>query len=395
MLSHAVNHVDTCEKAIPASGCRRSVAGKEWHGHMRSALAGHGLTPLCRPTNEHFKFGDGRVEVARVAWTYPVGLYGDHGTIDIAEVSSACPPLLSVEAMEELGIVLNFLNKAVSIENAKVYDQPMERTSSGRPVIPLTKYTEGETIPGEFLIYYADPVYPVENEDTKFMKRCARKRLARIANSLAEVFESSNNDRVTCEADRDRRRILEIFTWTQRVTLIAREYGWEGGEPLSIETGCGITTAEGQQAAWDAYVRFAPHVVILAFPCDPWNKMQNMNVKDPARRDRILAKRELHRPLLHFTEQVCRRQHRKGYYYVVENPSGSAAWQEQPMRDFADYVLRRGHRAHVHPRAVRSLVRRAATQIDSADDQFARGRANLQKMPLQARLPDGGELAAA
>ena len=237
VLSHAVIHVDTCEKAIPDSGCRRSVAGKEWHSHMRSALAEHGLTPVYRPTNERFKFGDGRVEVARVAWTYPVGLYGAHGTIDIAEVSSACPPLLSVEAMEELGIVLNFLNKTVSIENAKVYDQPMERTSSGHPAIPLTKYTEGATFPDEFLIYYTDPVYSVENEDTKFMKRGARKRLARIANSLAEVFGASNNDR--------KRRILEILTWTQRVTLIAREYGWEGREPLSIETGYDITTAEG------------------------------------------------------------------------------------------------------------------------------------------------------
>ena len=62
-----------------------------------------------------------------------------------------------------------------------------------------------------------------------------------------------------------------------------------------------------------------------------------MNLKDPARRERILAKRELHRPLLHFAEQVCRRQRRKGYYYVVENPSGSAAWQEKPMRDLAVY----------------------------------------------------------
>ena len=333
VVSYGVNHADTSGKAIPDSGCRKSVAGRQWHGHMRKVLAEHGLTPLYRPITEHFKFGDGHVEVSKVAWTYPVGLYGAHGTtIDIAEVNSACPSLLSIEAIEELGIVLNLLNKTVSIENAKVYNQPMERASSGHPVILLTDFSHTETFPDESLVYHADPVYPMENETPENVKRGAPKRLARIANSLAEVFEASHEANEKQQKRRPGDLQLDATNHARR----PRGYGWEGGNPLSIETGYDNATAAGQQAAWDAYVNFAPHVAILAFPCDPWSKMQNMNMKDPSRRARILNKSELHRPL-RFTEQVCRRQHCKGLYYVVENPSGSTAWQERPMQGLKQY----------------------------------------------------------
>jgi len=111
MTPYAINFAETDQKVIPDSGCRRSVARKRWHNSMRAALAKKGLTPVRRDIEENFKFGDGRVERSSTAVVYPVGFYGSHGSIDVAEVSSECPPFLSVETMGKLGVVLDFCRR--------------------------------------------------------------------------------------------------------------------------------------------------------------------------------------------------------------------------------------------------------------------------------------------
>ena len=55
---------------------------------MRYTLAKKGLTPVKHKIEENFKFGDGRVERSTTSWVYPVGMYGSHGSIDMAEVAS-------------------------------------------------------------------------------------------------------------------------------------------------------------------------------------------------------------------------------------------------------------------------------------------------------------------
>ena len=62
---------------------------------------------------------DSRVVRSTSAWVYPAGI-GKHGAVDVAEVAMACPPLLSIRAMEDLGVVLNFGRRTIEIEKASV-----------------------------------------------------------------------------------------------------------------------------------------------------------------------------------------------------------------------------------------------------------------------------------
>ena len=87
------------ERMIVDSGYKRSVAGRRWHRSMRVILQAQGLKPQRREIREVFRFGDGSLSHFSVAYVYPVGIYGTHGTVDVSMVQQ-CPPLLSNSAMK-------------------------------------------------------------------------------------------------------------------------------------------------------------------------------------------------------------------------------------------------------------------------------------------------------
>ena len=93
---------------IADSGCKRSVAGPTWRDHMRRACEVKGLKPLERVVRESFRFGDGALVPCVTAYTYPAGVFGHTGMLDVAFVDRSCPGLLSRKAMKDLGIVLGF-----------------------------------------------------------------------------------------------------------------------------------------------------------------------------------------------------------------------------------------------------------------------------------------------
>jgi len=78
---------DTRGRVIADSGCKRSVAGSQWHQDTKSWLAERGLKPIEEECKDKFRFGDGRVVTAKRSWRYPCGIYGYNGTLSIAEVS--------------------------------------------------------------------------------------------------------------------------------------------------------------------------------------------------------------------------------------------------------------------------------------------------------------------
>ena len=60
--------------------------------------------------------------------------------VDVDEVATDCPVLLSIKAMEDLGVVLNFQNKTMEVFSADVYGKPLERLNSGHPILTITEY---------------------------------------------------------------------------------------------------------------------------------------------------------------------------------------------------------------------------------------------------------------
>eukprot|EP00971_Amphidinium_carterae_P285479 5667940-Amphidinium_carterae.4 len=103
-------------------GCgRRNVAGNLWHERMKLLMQEYGLCPQKVERAEKFRFGDARIEHSDHAWQYPVRLGNSHVLVmlDIAEVSCACPALLSNGSMENLKVVLGFDKMGVTSSKLK------------------------------------------------------------------------------------------------------------------------------------------------------------------------------------------------------------------------------------------------------------------------------------
>ena len=93
---------------IPDSGCKKSVASARWRKWQRARLAKQGLKPVKQDSKYTFACGDGRKVKSNVIWLYPISIRAKASHADIAEVDCTCPPLFSVEGMQDLGVVLDF-----------------------------------------------------------------------------------------------------------------------------------------------------------------------------------------------------------------------------------------------------------------------------------------------
>ena len=91
-------------RMILDNGCQRNVAGARWHRETRKRLRETGLAPVKIDQTEDFQFGDDRIDTSVCAWEYPIGIRGNNGSLNIAEVSSNCPGLMSQDTMADLDI---------------------------------------------------------------------------------------------------------------------------------------------------------------------------------------------------------------------------------------------------------------------------------------------------
>jgi hypothetical protein len=126
-------------------------------------------------------------------------------------------------------------------------------------------------------------------------------------------------------------RVLELFTWTCMVSLVAAQQGWEFLEPVTLPR-FDIQTWAGRKKAWN-YIREAdPDFIMSAWPCGPWSRMQQINQRNPQQIERLREKRRNQREVLMFVWKVTRWQKARGRVHAGENPEGSLAWKEDPIR---------------------------------------------------------------
>ena len=97
-----------------------------------------------------------------MVYVYPIGIYGKHGTVDLAVVRQ-CPPLLSNKAMKELGDKMDWSEDTITVRAALAYDQPMELLPSGHPSLVVTDYDKRATLPDEFLLWGSEAGYQVDD----------------------------------------------------------------------------------------------------------------------------------------------------------------------------------------------------------------------------------------
>ena len=119
--------LDTTEMSID-SGCRRSVAGRDWHERLQSHLSEIGLHAFKRQSNDKFRYGDGKVVEGTCSWTYPVSIRGHQGQLDIAEVPVETPPRASRQLMKDLGLIVGFAEDRMDIRKLGLIGLPSKKS---------------------------------------------------------------------------------------------------------------------------------------------------------------------------------------------------------------------------------------------------------------------------
>ena len=100
------------------------------------------MQPVARRIKEVFKFGDGGQVEAVTSYTYPVGVGGHHGELDVALVNRDCPGLLSRQAMKDLGCVVDFANDRLSVRAAGMQGEHLQYSGTGHPVLKMDDFGE-------------------------------------------------------------------------------------------------------------------------------------------------------------------------------------------------------------------------------------------------------------
>eukprot|EP00971_Amphidinium_carterae_P339682 6477628-Amphidinium_carterae.1 len=134
---------------IPDSGCRRNVAGREWHQRVQRQLRAHGLRGIFKPEREKFRFGDSRVEESEGSWLYPVKKSDRMMVFNVACVNTDCPPLLSVSSMASLGVVINFVDNEIELRGLDTKVN-MQHVASGHPVLEFDLPERADRVPSAF-----------------------------------------------------------------------------------------------------------------------------------------------------------------------------------------------------------------------------------------------------
>ena len=116
----------------------------------------------------------------------------------------------------------------------------------------------------------------------------------------------------------------EMFSGTGRLSLVMFMAGLIVGFPVDYRYGWNLADESHQAMLRKAQAEFRPGVVHLAPDCAPWSISSSS--KDPELR---LQERIAARPTLEFTQEVCEQQDKQSRGYNMEQPLGSALFQEE------------------------------------------------------------------
>jgi hypothetical protein len=135
------------------------------------------------------------------------------------------------------------------------------------------------------------------------------------------------------------------------ISLAAAAQGWTVGQPITLPAWDVLDPRQQQDAR--AYVaRFQPDLLIVAWPCTVWSRLQQINQRTPEQAARLRERRQEQRRLLLFVRDIVLEQRSLGGAVLGESPLSSLAWQEETLvqafeglpksrTDFCAFGLRR------------------------------------------------------
>lgn len=171
--------------------------------------------------------------------------HSDMGSISEGETETSHETLMSSDRSETDEEELEMMERH-EILQADVGDEEVLNKGQRRRLLAATKVIQ-DAAAGE-----------VEGEKKVFMARNGGKNPAAARTSW---------------------KILEVFTWTCMISMLAASRGWEFLEPVTIESGWDLRKPEVQEKAMEYIRREEPDLIVLAWPCGPWSPLQELNKK--------------------------------------------------------------------------------------------------------------------
>ena len=160
----------------------------------------------------------------------------------------------------------------------------------------------------------------------QFQKERQKERRAKAERKRKQEQENEKSEK-SPSTPRRRWTVLEIFTWTCAISMVAAARGWNVLEPVSLPRWNLLKQKDYNQAL--SYLHEAdPDLLALAWPCTVWSPLQTFGRKTAWERMRLIQRRKEQRTLLRFVRDAALDQRKRGGALVGENPDRSLAWKE-------------------------------------------------------------------
>ena len=122
--------------AIIDCGCPNTVCGERWINNYTATLSEKDCKDIeFLPSSQAFTFGDGRSVRSNRKMSFPVWMGGKRGHLTTDVVDSNIPLLLSVNVMEQAGMILNFKRAELHVHGTTI---KLKKMRSGHYALPLS-----------------------------------------------------------------------------------------------------------------------------------------------------------------------------------------------------------------------------------------------------------------
>ena len=120
------------------TGCVKTVSGKIWVDNTLEAMSDD-VRKLVRfsPSTAHIKFGEGEAQKSYGTLTLPLSIAGQNLFLTTEVVDTEIPCLLSNQAIEDVGMIINMKERTVIFEGETV---PIIKTKTGHAAIKFDNF---------------------------------------------------------------------------------------------------------------------------------------------------------------------------------------------------------------------------------------------------------------
>jgi hypothetical protein len=296
----------------------------------------------------------GARRVSQHFWEIPVGIFGRHDIVEVAEIAGDMPCLISRGQLKTWGAELRLKDNLLDLRQLQTGGQLCE-TPGGHLMLDMvacdeaTKHTdlrfrryllpELPELDAEEAALHAAEAKDDESPEVLFpvseaiaagtwnaaVPQRVRKSAAKTLAKLDVAF------RVLAD-DLGQTMVWELFAGVARLSKTAAMGGHVVGAPYELKDGFDLRDLEVQEGfLWNLH-QYRPWLVTAGWPCKLWGKLAKFN-HSLGGHPRLFELREAdRRDFLELVYGVARSQQEGGRLFLGENPAYSEAYEEDPLK---------------------------------------------------------------